>query len=217
MSDKDTTTPESEVNETPEETVNDEQQTEETIGDTLGDDTVEEPQKGSDTIPKARLDKEIQRRKDLEAKVAELESGTDSTGPESETTLAQVAEELAELKGREAAAQKAVAIEGILNKALDEAPEYAGLINRDLMIREMTNPVNKDKTATQLLDEVYGNTLPGKRTVETSTPRGGAKDTKVDMTRAQRDSVYRKEVLADPELRKQYNEADGGIENRIRL
>ena len=73
---------------------------------------------------------------------------------------------------------------------------------------------NKDMTYSQLLDKVYGNTLEGKRTLETTTPRGGAKDAKVDFERAQRDGEYRKSVLRDPALKKQYNV---GLETRINL
>lgn len=214
MSDKDTTTPETEVNESPEETVNDEQVAEETIGDTLEETQAEETQKVPDTIPKARLDKEIQRRKDLEKKLEELEG---SEEPESESEVKVLADKLAKIESREKAEKTAAILEKGLNKALEEAPEYANIVNHDVIKQMALNPANKDKTFTQLLDDAYGNALTGKRTVETSTPRGGAKDTKVDMTRAQRDSAYRKEVLADPALRKQYNEADGGIENRIRL
>jgi len=52
------------------------------------------------------------------------------------------------------------------------------------------NPANKNKTYSQLLDEAYGNALTGRRTIETTTPRGGAKDTKVDMQRAQSDEAF---------------------------
>jgi len=69
------------------------------------------------------------------------------------------------------------------------------------------NPANKDKTFSALLEEAYGSALGGKRTIETTTPRGGADNTKVDAERAQKDPEYRKEVFANPDLKKQYNES----------
>jgi len=215
----DTTTPESEVNATPEETVNDEQDTEQTIGDTLPETQEEETQqenKVSDHIPKARLDKEIQRRKDLEAELAELreEKDADSTvsNTEKDPDVQVLADKLAKIENAEASAKVAAAIEKGINDALAEAPEYAKVANVDIL-KQMAL-ANKGMTYSQLLDKVYGNTLEGKRTLETTTPRGGAKDSKVDFERAQRDGEYRKEVLRDPDLKKQYNV---GLETRLRL
>lgn len=81
------------------------------------------------------------------------------------------------------------------------------------VIKQMAfNPANKDKTYLQIVEEAYGNSIPGKKTIESTTPRGGVQDAKVDMEKARTDGEYRREVLRTPELRKQYNE---GIENRI--
>jgi len=85
-------------------------------------------------------------------------------------------------------------------------------VNAEVIKALAFNPANANKTYKQLLEEAYGNAITGRRTVETTVPRGGAKDTKLDMQRARTDTAYRREVLADPELKKQYNE---GITDRV--
>ena len=214
MSDKDTITLESEVKETSEETVNEEQET----GDTVGVYQDEESDNGSEHIPKARLDKEINRRKELEAKLEALEKEKEAD-PEvkdvsKDPSVKELADKLANIEKNEATAKRDVALEKGLNKALDDAPEFKDVINVDFIKQMALNPANADKTFAQLLDEAYGNALGGKRTIESTTPRGGAKNEKVDIEKARRDNSYLKEVLADPVLRKQYNE---GLENRIML
>jgi len=222
MSDETTTTQEQEVKDAPEETVNDEQATEETIGDTLEDTQTEEsPQekKVPDNVPKARLDKEIQRRKDAEAELEALkkdkaDEGSTTSETDSDPEVKKLADKLAKIEEKERQVrQDAILSEGI-DKALAEAPEYKKVANTDLLKQMAMLPQNKDKTFNQLLDEAYGNAISGKRTIESTTPRGGAADVKVDMERAQRDAEYRKEILRDPEMKKQYNV---GLENRINL
>ena len=210
----DTTTHESEVKETPEETVNDEQVTEETIGDTLEGTQVEEKAKDIPTeVPKARLDKEINRRKEAEAELEKLKAAPE----ENQSEVKVLADKISKIEEKENIARRDAVIESGLTKALDEAPEYKKVANMDVIKEMALNPANKDMTFPQLLDKAYGNALSGKRTVETTTPRGGATDQKVDMERTRRDPAYRKEVLSDPVSRKQYNEAEGGIETRINL
>ena len=210
----DNTTPEQEVNNVPEETVNDEQVTEETIGDTLEGTQAEEAPKDVPTeVPMARLNKEIDRRKALEKELEEMKAAKPVT-EEEVSEVKQLADKLAKIEEKDNAAKRNAVVESGLAKALEEAPEYNKVVNKDIIKQMALNPANKDKTFTQLLDEAYGNAIGSKRTVESTTPRGGAKDSKVDLERAQRDTEYRKSVLADPDLRKQYNV---GIENRINL
>ena len=207
MSDKDTTTPAEEVTQS-EETVNDEQESEVTAGD-FQDEETQQDEKVSDNIPKARLDKEINRRKALEAELAELKEKKEEDETVSNTDkdpeVKELAAKLAKIEENEKRAAQDVKLTAALNKALDNAPEYKDIANLALIKQMAMNPSNKEKTFPQLLDEAYGNAIPGKRTTETTTPRGGANDTKVDLARAASDPVYKREVLADPDLRAQYN------------
>lgn len=208
---------EQEVNDVPEETVNDEQESDETVG-SYQDEEKPKENKVPENVPKARLDKEIQRRKDLETELAELkrEKDADSTvsDTEKDPEVKELAKQLAEIQEKEKRAERDAKLAAGLNKALEAAPEFKDIANADVIKQMALNPANKDKTFVQLLEEAYGNALGGRRTIETTTPRGGAKDTKVDIDRACKDSEYRREVLANPDLRKQYNES---IQDRIGL
>lgn len=97
-------------------------------------------------------------------------------------------------------------------KTLKENPEYAKLVNKDVIKALAFDPKNKDKTFLDIFESAYGHLVTGKKTIDTTKPRGGKEDTKVDISRAQRDPDYFKEVMADPELKKQYNE---GLSSRI--
>jgi len=206
MSDKDTTTPEVEVNNTEEEQASEEQ----TVGEFQEEETKDE-KKVPENVPKARLDKEINRRKDLEAEIEKLK---ESKEPVDESEVKKLADKLEKIEKTGLKAKQDIALSEGLEKALNEAPEYRDIANLDLIKQMALNPANKDKTFAALLDEAYGNAVSGKRTTESTTPRGGAKNDKVDINKAQRDNSYLKEVLADPALRKQYNE---GLETRIIL
>ena len=214
-------TPAAEVNE-PEETVNDTQDTndetnestEPTIGETT-DDVVEETPV-VDTIPKARLDKEIRRRKELEAKLAELESLDDDeeNTPASDNQKSDLEARLEKIEAKEKSIRLNATLESNITAALENAPEFKDVVNMDVIKQMALNPANKSKTYSQLLEEAYGNALGDRRVVETTTPRGGANNEKVDIARTQRDKEYLKEVLSDPDLKKQYNQ---GLEHRINL
>ena len=98
------------------------------------------------------------------------------------------------------------------DKAMAEMPEFAGVVNRDTIKSLSLDPANADKTFQQLIEETYGNALGGKRTLETTTPRGGAKIDKVDFKRAANDQDYLAEVLKNPDTKKEYNE---GLAQRL--
>ena len=108
------------------------------------------------------------------------------------------------------AREKADRIEGVFKthfeKAMAEMPEYNGVVNRDVIKSLSLDPANASKTFQQLIEDTYGNALGGKRTLEITTPRGGAKIDKVDFTRASRDQTYLSEVLANPDTKKEYND-----------
>ena len=214
----DNNTPAAEVNE-PEETVNDttqeevtEEVTEEaTVGDSTGD---LEDTSGSDNIPKARLDKEIKRRKELEAKVATLEEKekVGETTPSDETEKSALEARLETLEGKEKAEKLDATLNSNFAKALEEAPEFKDKVNMDVLKKYALD--NSNKTYAQCLEDVYGNTISGTRTAETTTPRGGAEKETLDLDRAGRDNEYLKEVLKDPDLKAQYNK---DLEQRIML
>lgn len=115
-----------------------------------------------------------------------------------------------------AAKDKAERIENIFKvhfeKAMAEMPEFVGVVNRDVIKTLSLDPSNANKTFQQLIEETYGNALGGKRTLETTTPRGGKTIDKVDFSLAARDQNYLKEVLSNPDTKKEYNE---GLAERL--
>ena len=100
------------------------------------------------------------------------------------------------------------------DKTLEEMPEYKKLVSKDVIRTLVMDPKNSNKTFAQIFESSYGHLVTGKKTLEPTKARGGKEDTKVDISRAQKDTEYFKEVMADPELRKQYNE---GIASRNRF
>lgn len=234
------TTPVGEVIQ-PETTVETEQVPEvkpvETIGETLGE------KKVVDSVPLARLNKEISRRKELEAKLEELKK----TAAEDNMSKAEIShdlkalaeehnidagfldklaktikaqadadidERLRPLAEREQAEKRDKAFNEHFNKALENMPDFKGVVNPEVIKQLAFNPANANKTFAQLIEDTYGHTLQGKRTIETATPRGGPKNAGLDLDRARKDSAYFKEVMADPELKKEYNAT---IHERIQL
>lgn len=93
------------------------------------------------------------------------------------------------------------------DKALDSAPEYKNVVNREVIKALSLNPANKNKTLNQIIDDAYGHLVQGRRTIETASPRAGKNDdNSLDVDRARSDSAYFKEVMSNPDLKKKYNE-----------
>lgn len=242
MSEKEvaTTTPAEEVNQ-PEETVTPEQEPaapieqpaeapkEETIGELFNEKTQPE------SIPKARLDKEIAKRKEAEKALADLQrkaTEEDMSKGEIATDLKALADEhgidpsfLNKLAGaikaqaeagfeerlrpiteKEQRAKRDAAFNAGFTKAMDNMPEYEGIVNPAVIKTLSLDPSNANKTFRQLIEEAYGNVSKGKKTLETALPRGGNASGELDYQRAKSDPAYFKEVMADPVLKKKYND-----------
>lgn len=97
-------------------------------------------------------------------------------------------------------------------KAIDEMPEYSEVVNKDVIKALSLLPENSKKTFQQIIEETYGKTVSGKKTMEPGTPRGG-KDIELDFSKMT-DPAYYKQVMQNPELKKKYNE---GMAGRLRL
>jgi len=98
--------------------------------------------------------------------------------------------------------QQQATLKKLLDNSVAANPEFADVVNEDVILQLAKNPANKGKTMTQLIEETYGKTLQGgTKTMENS--RGGKggneKPNFNNMT-----SEEEREVLADPVLRKEY-------------
>lgn len=108
------------------------------------------------------------------------------------------------------AADKASKIDGAFTQYFDAAmadmPEFKTIVNRDVIKTLSLDPKNKDKTFKQIIEDTYGNAVPGKRTLEDKQPAGGKGPEEIDYGKAQQDSKYFGEIMADPVSKKKYNE-----------
>lgn len=92
------------------------------------------------------------------------------------------------------------------DKAMGEMPEFAKIVNAEVIKTLSLDPKNSNKTMKQLIEETYGAAVPGKRTIDNTLP-GGGKDTEpLNFDKARQDSEYFDVVMANPRLKAEYNE-----------
>lgn len=92
------------------------------------------------------------------------------------------------------------------DKVLETMPEYKGIINKDVIKSLSLDVKNKDKTFNKIIEEAYGHLITGKRTIETSMPRGGKDDNQtIDYSKIQ-SKEYFTEVMNNPVLKEKYNQ-----------
>lgn len=231
MAEEAITTPAEEVNSTettPEVVVQNEQP--ETIGEALNP-----TQKKDDSVPLSTFlemkkeNKELARQmKDLKKSIeqgasrkevsTDLQALSEKHGVDAdflqefaETVRAQsqaeVEEKLKPLKEGERAKKIDEAFSTHFQKAMAQVPEFEGIVNRDVIKTLSLNPANANKTFIQIIEESYGHLVQGKRTLDTATTRAGKNDSlDVDMDRAKKDSTYFNDVMANPTLKKKYND-----------
>lgn len=125
---------------------------------------------------------------------------------------AEIASKLAPLQERERGEKIEKAFDKAFKRALNDAPEYEGIVNREVIKALSLDPKNANKTFNQLIDESFGHLVTGKKTIDYSSGSNRSDGATVDMAKAKSDGEYFKKVMADPVLKKQYNE---GIDGRL--
>lgn len=110
------------------------------------------------------------------------------------------------LEEKEKKAQIDKAFNEHFNAAISTMPEFNGVVNPEVIKALSLLPQNANKTFPQLIEETYGSAVTGKRTIPTTIPGGGKEPAALDYDRAVRDTEYFKEVMANPKLKKEYNE-----------
>lgn len=83
--------------------------------------------------------------------------------------------------------------------------DFDGIVNEDVIKKLTLLPENADKTFSQIIEETYGASLTGRRTIETTKPGGGKDPAPLNFDKARKDSKYFDEVMADPKLKAEYN------------
>ena len=92
------------------------------------------------------------------------------------------------------------------DRVLESMPEYKDIVNKAVIKSLSLDPANKNKTFIKIIEESYGHLVTGKKTIESSSPAGSKEyGEKLDKSKF-RDPAYMKKVLADPVLKKEYNE-----------
>ena len=92
-------------------------------------------------------------------------------------------------------------------KALEQLPEFDGVVNKEVIKTLSLNPANANKTFTQLIEEAYGHLVSGKRTLDVANSRNSRLEAgEVDVKRANTDIEYFREIKSNPHLLKKYNE-----------
>ena len=89
--------------------------------------------------------------------------------------------------------------------AIDKMPEFATIVNPDVIKTLSQDPRNASKTFSQIIEETYGNALTGKRTIETTISGGGKDSDPLNFQKARVDSNYFDVVMANPRLKAEYN------------
>jgi hypothetical protein len=235
MSQKDESTPESpEVNnETPANET--EAPAEETIADAIKDDAKDAP-KVPDSIPYDRFKEKVDETKDLKDKLEALEkqvADNSMSNKEVSAELSDIAKEhdldasvldkvataiearaekkieerLAPLNAKERAEKQDKILTGMLDKALENNPDYQDVVNQDVIKQLALNPANSNKSMSQLIQETYSGAIKPseKKTMETTSPGKSETITSVDYDRAQTDSEYFTQIKSDPALKAEYN------------
>lgn len=119
-----------------------------------------------------------------------------------------VAETLRPLHEKENAKKLDERFNEVFDRTMVNLPEYKDVVNKSVIKSLSLAQENAHKTFTQIIEEAYGHLVTGKRTMDPATnPRVGKDESgQVDFARAKTDQDYFKQVMANPTLKKQYNE-----------
>lgn len=90
--------------------------------------------------------------------------------------------------------------------AMAEMPEYAEIVNEDVIKSLSLQSANQNKTFAQLIEDTYGKAVPGKRTLENTKPGGGRAPEEIDFAKARKDQKYFDSIMSNPETKKKYND-----------
>jgi hypothetical protein len=100
------------------------------------------------------------------------------------------------------------------DKIMEDMSEYKGIVNREAIKELSLLKKNESKTLRQLIEETYSGSIRGRKTIESTVPRGGKSLETVDFERAHKDEKYFEQIMSDPESKKRYND---NLVSNIRL
>jgi len=92
--------------------------------------------------------------------------------------------------------------EDLYSKSLSQMPEYGGLVNKDVIKTLAFNPANSKKTLPQIIEEIYGSAVKGRKSIEsTHASRDPEKANIVNPKDEDWDKIEN-----DPQTRKEWSE-----------
>ena len=91
-------------------------------------------------------------------------------------------------------------------RTLEAMPEFKDIANKEVIKSLTLDPANRKKTFKSIIEDAYGHLLTGKRTMEKTNYREGKKITSIDYKKAKTDVEYFKAIMANPDLKKKYND-----------
>lgn len=203
---------------------------EETVGEALEIPEAEMPKEDTVSLKKYMTEKNA--RKELEAQLQALQDAPNRTSKQVSTDLKALADEhnvdvdflekltdtiearneakteakLQPLREKERQEKIETAFSSAYDRTMALMPEYAHVVNRNVIKTLSLDPANKNKTFTQIIEEAYSSAIGGKKTVERATNRVASIGGDLDYARAKSDNDYFREVMSDPVLKKQYND-----------
>ena len=92
------------------------------------------------------------------------------------------------------------------NKTLADNPEFKKLVSKDVIRALAYDSQNSNKTFTQIFQDAYGHLVTGKKTLESTKPRGGKENDPIDFSKAHNDPTYFAEIMSDPKTKAEYND-----------
>lgn len=121
-------------------------------------------------------------------------------------TAGEVTEALKPIKEKDRAAEIDKRFNTHFVNAMEAMPEYKDVVDKDTIKALSLLPQNANKTFTQLIEASYGHLVTGKRTIDAGSTRAGKPDGEIDFKRAESDTAYFDQIMADPGMKKKYNE-----------
>ena len=118
----------------------------------------------------------------------------------------KISERLRPIEEKEIQSKIDVAFTKGYEQAMANMPEFRQIVNPDVIKTLSLDPRNSNKTFAQIIEDTYGSALSGKRTIETTTPGGGKDTDPLNFERVRTDDAYFDVVMANPRLKKEYNE-----------
>lgn len=167
--------------------------------------------------------------KDLAKKFPELpeefvtELGTTLSDEVTAQAEAIAKKEVAPFKEREnaatTAAQKAhidTTAKELYDASIENMPDFKEIADFEVIKNLSLLPVNAKKTMPQIIEETYGRAVAqtGSKPIADTRPGGGKDPQPVDVDRARRDPKYFDEIMANPTLKKEYNDQAFTVKRR---